>query len=59
MAKKVASKKAAVKKAISEYGEMEKYPSKKAMMAHEKAEPKKVEAVEKKAFKAMVMKKKK
>lgn len=47
------------KKTISEYGGMEKYPSKKAMKAHEKKEPKKVEAAEKKAYKAMLMKKKK
>jgi len=57
--KKMAAKKTAAKKGISEYGGMEKYPSKKAMMAHEKKEPKKMEAAEKKAFKAMIMKKKK
>jgi hypothetical protein len=41
MAKKVSGK-------ISEYGGMEKYPSKKAMMAHEKKESKGKEASEKK-----------
>ena len=60
MIKKAAVKKvAAAKKGISEYGGMEKYPSKKAMMAHEKKEPKKVESAEKKAFMKMIMKKKK
>lgn len=46
----------AKKKSISEYGGMEKYASKKAMMAHEKKEGPKVEKAEKKAF---AMKKKK
>ena len=55
----MAAKKTAAKKGISEYGGMEKYPSKKAMMAHEKKEPKKMEAAEKKAFMKMVMAKKK
>jgi hypothetical protein len=56
----MAIKKAAAKKGmISEYGGMEKYPSKKAMKAHEKMEPKKVESSEKKAFKLMMSKKKK
>ena len=59
MMKKAPAKKAAAKKAISEYGGMEKYPSKKAMMAHEKKEPKKVESAEKKAFMKTMMKKKK
>jgi hypothetical protein len=35
------------KKMISEYGGMEKYTSKKAMMKHEKSEGKKVEKKEK------------
>lgn len=52
-------KKTVAKKMISEYGGKEKYASKKAMMAHEKKEPKKMEAAEKKSFKAMTMKKKK
>jgi len=52
MAKKSAKK-------VSEYGGMEKYPSKKSMMAHEKKEPKKVESAEKKAYKSMMNKKKK
>ena len=47
----MAAKKTAAKKMISEYGGMEKYPSKK--------EPKKVEAAEKKAFMKMMMAKKK
>lgn len=49
--KKMAAKKTAAKKGISEYGGMEKYPSKKSMMAHEKKESKKMEASEKMAFK--------
>ena len=49
----------AKKKMISEYGGKEKYPSKKAMMAHEKKEGKTVESAEKKAFMAMLAKKKK
>lgn len=57
-AKKTAAKKSASKK-ISEYGGMESYGSKKAMMAHEKKEGKKVEAAEKKAYKSMTAKKKK
>lgn len=52
MAKKSAKK-------VSEYGGMEKYPSKKAMMLHEKKEGKKKETAEKKAYKAMATKKKK
>ena len=59
MIKKTAAKKTVAKKGISEYGGMEKYPSKSAMKAHEKAEPKKVESAEKKAFMAMITKKKK
>jgi hypothetical protein len=55
-----APKKAAAKKGkVSEYGGMEKYPSKKAMMAHEKKEGKGAESAEKKAFMAMLTKKKK
>lgn len=46
-------------KKISEYGGMEKYASKKAMMAHEKKEPKAVEKKEMAAFKKMTTKKKK
>lgn len=38
------------KKAVSEYGGIEKYASKKAMVKHEKAEGKKVEKKEEKAF---------
>lgn len=34
-------------KMVKEYGGMEKYPSKAAMMKHEKGEGKKVEAMEK------------
>jgi hypothetical protein len=49
----------AKKKMISEYGGKEKYPSKKAMMAHEKKESKSVESKEKKGFKKMMVKKKK
>lgn len=49
----------AKKKAISEYGGKEKYPSKKAMMAHEKKESKSMESKEKKGFKKMMVKKKK
>lgn len=45
------------KKKISEYGGMEKYASKKAMMKHEKAEGKKVEKKEQMKF--ALMKKKK
>ena len=45
------TKKAMPKKMISEYGGMEKYPSKKAMMAHEKKESKGMEAKEMKMFK--------
>jgi len=59
MAKKVATKKPAMKGMISEYGGMEKYPSKKAMMAHEKKESKSMEASEKKMFKQAAAKKKK
>ena len=40
------------KKSVSEYGGVEKYPSKQAMMKHEKMEGKKVEKVEKKVFSA-------
>lgn len=39
------------KKSISEYGGMEKYASKKAMMAHEKSESKGYEKKEKKKMK--------
>jgi len=59
MAKKVAPKKTSAKGMISEYGGMEKYPSKKAMMAHEKKESKSMETSEKKMFKQMMVKKKK
>lgn len=59
MAKKVAAKKIAAKGMISEYGGMEKYPSKKAMMAHEKKESKSMEASERKMFKQVISKKKK
>lgn len=45
-------KKTVAKKAVSEYGGVEKYPSKKAMMKHEKMEGKKVEKIEKKVFSA-------
>lgn len=38
-------------KMISEYGGKEKYPSKTAMMKHEKTEGKKMEAMEKKMMK--------
>lgn len=55
MMKKSAPKKSAGK--VSEYGGMEKYPSKKAMMAHEKKESKSMEASEKKMFKKAVKKK--
>lgn len=55
MTKKVASKKSAGK--VSEYGGMEKYPSKKAMMAHEKKESKSMEVSEKKMFKKVTKKK--
>ena len=58
MAKKIAPKKAAGKGMVSEYGGMEKYPSKKAMMAHEKKESKGMEASEKKMFMKKVTKKK-
>lgn len=44
---------------VSEYGGMEKYPSKKAMMAHEKKESKSTEKSEKNAFMAMLKSKKK
>jgi len=37
-------------KKVKEYGGMEKYPSKKAKMAHEKKESKKMEAREKKMY---------
>jgi hypothetical protein len=37
-------------KKVKEYGGMEKYPSKKAKMAHEKKESKKTEAREKKMY---------
>ena len=57
VAKKMAKKPA--KKKMSEYGGMEKYASKKAMMAHEKKEPKAVEKKEKAAFKKMLTKNKK
>lgn len=53
------AKKVAAKKMISEYGGMEKYPYKKAMMAHEKKESKSMEASEKKMFKQAIAKKKK
>lgn len=52
MAKKMTKK-------ISEYGGMEKYPSKKAMVAHEKKESKAMEAKEMKMFKKSPIKKKK
>ena len=52
MAKKTAPKKGM----ISEYGGMEKYPTKKAMMKHEKTEGKKVEKKEQMKF-AMMKKK--
>ena len=58
MAKKVTPKKAAVKGIVSEYGGMEKYPSKKAMMTHEKKESKGMEASEKKMFMKKSTKKK-
>jgi hypothetical protein len=45
-------KKTVAKKAVSEYKGAEKYPSKQAMMKHEKMEGKKVEKVEKKVFSA-------
>jgi hypothetical protein len=51
MAKKMTKK-------VSEYGGMEKYPSKKAMMTHEKKESKGMEASEKKMFMKKVTKKK-
>jgi hypothetical protein len=38
-------------KMISEYGGKEKYPSKSAMMKHEKGESKKMEMMEKKMMK--------
>lgn len=49
------------KKMISEYGGMEKYTSKKAMVKHEKTEGKKVEKKESAAYakKMMAPKKKK
>jgi hypothetical protein len=47
-------KKTVTKKSVSEYGGVEKYPSKQAMMKHEKMEGKKVEKVEKKVFSAKV-----
>lgn len=47
-------KKTVTKKKVSEYGGVEKYPSKQAMMKHEKMEGKKVEKVEKKVFSAKV-----
>lgn len=49
------------KKMISEYGGMEKYTSKKAMVKHEKTEGKKVEKKESAAYakKMMASKKKK
>jgi len=53
------TKKAMPKKAISEYGGMEKYPSKKAMMTHEKKESKSMEAKEMKMFKKSPIKNKK
>ena len=53
--KKSAPKKSAGK--VSEYGGMEKYPSKKSMMAHEKKESKSMEASEKKMFKKVTKKK--
>jgi hypothetical protein len=53
------AKKVAAKRMVSEYGGMEKYPSKKAMMAHEKKESKSMEASEKKMFKKAMPKKKK
>lgn len=54
-----APKKVAKKGKVSEYGGMEKYPSKKAMMAHEKGESKSMEKNEKKGFMAMLKSKKK
>jgi hypothetical protein len=51
MAKKMTGK-------TSEYGGMEKYPSKKSMAAHEKKESKGMEASEKKMFMKKVTKKK-
>jgi len=59
MAKKPAKKAVVAKKKISEYGGMEKYASKKAMMAHEKKESKAVEKKEMAAYKKMLTKKKK
>lgn len=56
--KKAAPKKSAMKGMVSEYGGMEKYPSKKAMMTHEKKESKGMEASEKKMFMKKVTKKK-
>ena len=53
------TKKAMPKKMISEYGGMEKYPSKKAMMTHEKKESKSMEAKEMKMLKKSPIKKKK
>jgi len=50
MAKKMTKK-------VSEYGGMEKYPSKKAMVAHEKKESKSIESSEKKMFKKVTKKK--
>ena len=58
MAKKVTPKKTAGKGMVSEYGGMEKYPSKKSMMTHEKKESKKMETSEKKMFMKKPTKKK-
>ncbi|MEY4332365.1 MAG: hypothetical protein RLZZ196_1103 [Bacteroidota bacterium] len=44
-----------IKKSITEYGGAESYPSKSAMMKHEKAEPKKKEMAEGKAYKTKVV----
>jgi hypothetical protein len=44
------SKKTSSKKPVSEYGGIEKYASKKAMVKHEKIEGKKVEKKEEKVF---------
>ena len=55
---KKAPAKAATKKAISEYGGMEKYASKSAMMKHEKGEGKKMEKKEGAMFAKKTMAKK-
>jgi len=46
-------KKASKSKVIKEYGGMEKYPNKAAMMKHEKMESKSMESKEKKMEKLM------